>query len=87
LLHDSRESPRLVFGTRPALRGRAYAVEASLAVLRHGFGVLGLTRVFADVDEPNRASISVLEKLGMKATGREIVAGRPLLFYEIASAL
>src|SRR5262249_30791434 len=56
LLHESPESPRLVFGTRPTLRGRAYAVEASLAVLRHAFGALGLPRVFADVDEPNRAS-------------------------------
>jgi RimJ/RimL family protein N-acetyltransferase len=87
LLHDSPKSPRLVFGTRPVLRGRGYAVEASLAVLRHAFGVLGLPRVFADVDEPNRASISVLGKLGMKPTGRESVAGRQLLYYEIASAL
>ena len=49
--------------------------------------MLGLRRVFADVDEPNRASIAVLGKLGMKPTGREIVAGRPLLYYEIVSAL
>jgi len=87
LLNDSPESPRLVFGTRPALRGRGYAVEASLEVLRHAFGVLGLPRVFADVDEPNQASISVLRKIGMKPTGRAIVAGRPLLYYEIACAL
>ncbi len=35
----------------------------------------------------NRASISVLGKLGMKPIGRESVGGRPLLYYEIASAL
>jgi len=87
LLHDSPESPRLVFGTRPALRGRGYAVEASLAVLRHAFGVLDVPRVFADVDEPNRASIAVLGKIGMKRTGRARVAGRPLLYYEISSTL
>jgi len=48
---------------------------------------LGLRRVFADVYEPTHASISVLGKLGMRRTGREIVGGRGLLYYEIASAL
>jgi RimJ/RimL family protein N-acetyltransferase len=39
--------------------------------------------VRADVDEPNLASIRVLEKLGMARTGRRIVNGRPLLDFEI----
>jgi len=37
----------------------------------------------ADVDEPNEASIRVLEKLGMSRTGRRILNERPLLDYEI----
>lgn len=75
--------PSLIFGTRPDHWGRGYASEAVAAVLAHAFGTLGLSRVVADVDEPNAASIRVLEKLGMSRTGRRLVGGRPLLDYEI----
>ncbi|NJL99522.1 MAG: N-acetyltransferase, partial [Synechococcaceae cyanobacterium SM2_3_2] len=44
---------------------------------------LELERVEADVDEPNKASIRVLETLGMSRTRRAIVNERPLLYYEI----
>ncbi|MDQ3252964.1 MAG: GNAT family N-acetyltransferase, partial [Acidobacteriota bacterium] len=74
--------PSLIFGTRPQLWGRGYAVEAARAVLRYACDVLGLRRVVADVDEPNAASIRVLERLGMTRTRRAIVNGRPLLYYE-----
>jgi RimJ/RimL family protein N-acetyltransferase len=47
--------------------------------------VLGLERVEADVDEHNKASIRVLEALGMSRTRRAIVNERPLLYYEIQS--
>jgi [ribosomal protein S5]-alanine N-acetyltransferase len=83
LLDSSPGPPRLVFGTRPQHRGRGYATEAASAVLRHAFDVLGLERVTADVDEPNGASIRVLEKLGLSRSRRAIVDGRPLLYYEI----
>jgi RimJ/RimL family protein N-acetyltransferase len=73
----------LLFGTHPDLRGRGYASEAASAVLSYAFGTLGLRKVRADVDEPNLASIRVLEKLGMARTGRRIVNGRPLLDFEI----
>jgi RimJ/RimL family protein N-acetyltransferase len=39
--------------------------------------------VAADVDEPNQASVRVLDKLGMRRTGRRVVNGRPILDYEI----
>jgi len=42
-----------------------------------------LEKVEADVDEPNKASIRVLEALGMSRTQREIVNEHPLLYYEI----
>ena len=73
----------LMFGTRPDLWGRGYAFQAASAVLAYAFETLGMTRVVADVDEPNFVSIRVLEKLGMSRTGRRIVNGRPLLDYEI----
>jgi RimJ/RimL family protein N-acetyltransferase len=76
-------APNLIFGIRPALWNRGYAREAAARVLRYGFEVVELPRVFADVDEPNAASVRVLEKLGMSRTRRAIVNGRPLIYYEV----
>ncbi len=83
LLHSLQGSPSLIFGTRPQLWGRGYAKESTLSILRYTFDVLGLDRVEADVDEPNKASIRVLEALGMSQIRRAIVNERPLLYYEI----
>lgn len=83
LLQSSEDLPNLIFGTRPELWGRGYATEAASAVLRYAFDVLGIEQVVADVDEPNETSIHVLEKLGMSKTGRAMVNGRPLLYYEL----
>ncbi|MGH9318578.1 MAG: GNAT family N-acetyltransferase, partial [Vicinamibacteria bacterium] len=79
LLPSKDGDPSLVFGTRPDLWGRGYAREAAAAVLRYAFDLLELPRVLADVDEANGASIRVLEKLGMRRTGRGMANGRPLL--------
>ena len=83
LLRSERGEPSLIFGTRPDLWGRGYAFEAASAVVAYALGTLGMTRVVADVDEPNEASIRVLEKLGMRRTGRRVVNDHPLLDYEI----
>jgi RimJ/RimL family protein N-acetyltransferase len=83
LLDFSQEAPSLIFGTNPLLWGRDYAAEAASVVLRYAFDTLKRDRVLADVDEPNAASIRVLEKLGMSPTRRAIVNERPLLYYEI----
>lgn len=83
LLLSSEELPNLIFGTRPQLWGRGYATEAASAVLRYAFDVLSIEQVVADVDEPNKASIRVIERLGMSRTRREIVNERPLLYYQI----
>lgn len=83
LLHSLQGSPSLIFGTQPHLWGRGYTKEATLSILSYTFDVLGLKRVEADVDEPNKASIRVLEALGMSPTRRAIVNERLLLYYEI----
>jgi RimJ/RimL family protein N-acetyltransferase len=83
LLHSLQGSPSLIFGTRPQLWGRGYAKEATLSILHYIFDELGLKKVEADVDEPNKASIQVLEALGMSLTRRAIVNEHPLLYFEI----
>jgi hypothetical protein len=73
----------LIFGTRPDLWGRGYAFQAASAVVAYAFETLSLTRVIADVDEPNTASTRVLEKMGMRRTGRRIVNEHPSSTTEI----
>lgn len=50
--------------------GRGLATEAVAAVIAHGFGAMGLRRIFADVDPDNIASIRLLERLGFALEGR-----------------
>lgn len=44
--------------------GRGLATEGAAAVLDHGFGTVGLQRVWAETMAVNRASRAVLERLG-----------------------
>jgi len=80
--------PRLVYGLLPAWRGRGLATRMARRVVEHAFDEAGETRVGADVDEPNAASVAVLERLGMRRVGRVERGGREagaLLDYEVAA--
>ena len=50
----------------PGHQGQGYATEALNAVLDYLFLSLGKHRVFASVDPRNRASIALLERVGMR---------------------
>jgi RimJ/RimL family protein N-acetyltransferase len=82
LLSSDANAPNLIYGIHPDFGGRGYATEAATAILSYGFNTHALTLIKADVDEPNVASVRVLEKLGMKRTGNAVVKGRPLLYFE-----
>jgi RimJ/RimL family protein N-acetyltransferase len=81
LLHSPSRAPNLVFGVQPGSCGRGVATEIAGAVIRYAFEVLRLPEIAADVDEPNTASVRVLEKLGMSLAKRATVNGRELRFY------
>jgi ribosomal-protein-alanine N-acetyltransferase len=49
--------------------GRGLATEAAWACVRYAFEEVGMERVIAGADEPNTASLRVIEKLGMKFLG------------------
>jgi ribosomal-protein-alanine N-acetyltransferase len=49
--------------------GHGYATEAARAAVAFGFRELGLARVYAQVIADNRASLAVLDKLGMVNEG------------------
>lgn len=51
-------------------RGTGAAEEVCSAILRYGFEELGFSRVTADADPLNRASIRLLEKLGFEEAGK-----------------
>jgi RimJ/RimL family protein N-acetyltransferase len=70
----------LLYGLDPAYWGRGFATEAAAAVLHHAFAA-GLDRVVGRVDEPNRASIAVLERLGMTRVGVEAGVLGPVVRY------
>lgn len=81
-LQSEGKAPNLIYGVHPDFCGKGYATEAAGAVLKYALESLALPLVQADVDEPNVKSVRVLEKLGMKRTGRAIVAGRPLVYFQ-----
>jgi RimJ/RimL family protein N-acetyltransferase len=83
LHHFSERNRRCEIGYALASRhwGQGYATEALEALLDHGFRVLDLNRVEADIDPGNVGSARVLEKLGFRQEGympeRWIVHGEP----------
>ena len=75
---------RLRTGRRVLPWGAGLATESARALLAHGFGALGLQRVTGRVDTPNRASVRVLERLGMEPEGEKLVNGRPTLHFALS---
>jgi len=53
------------YSLAPGWWGKGYATEAARAVLDHALGPFGLPEVLAEVDAGNKASIAVIERLGM----------------------
>lgn len=63
---EGMEEPELAYELTRKAWGRGIATEAARACLRYAFEEAGLERVIAGADAPNAASLSVIEKLGMK---------------------
>jgi [ribosomal protein S5]-alanine N-acetyltransferase len=82
LLSSEDGPPNLIYGVSPDSCGRGYATEAARAVLDYALTTLGLASVKADVDEPNAASVRVLEKLGMRRVGVGAGACGRLIYFE-----
>jgi ribosomal-protein-alanine N-acetyltransferase len=78
---DGFEEWELSYGFRRDRWGRGYATEAGEACVRHGFDVLGVQKIVADVDPENAASAHVPEKLGFRHMDE--VKGK--LFYELTA--
>ena len=64
----------IIYCLLPELWGRGLATEAAEACLRFAFEEVRLERVMAGADEPNAASLRIIEKLGMRFVGRILPA-------------
>ena len=63
--------------------GRGYASEAASAAIRFGFESIGLAQIIGLVHRDNIASISVLEKCGLRFSDRVTLWGMELSRYRI----
>ena len=75
--------PQLLYALDPSWWHRGAATEASAAVTDYAFDVLGMTELLASTDPPNRASIRVMERLGMRFLEAARAGGLPIVFYRI----
>lgn len=68
---EGHQGPAVEIGWRllPAVQGQGYAREAAEIALAHGFGPLGLDRVFAFTAPQNTASWGLMLRLGMTRIG------------------
>lgn len=86
-LEQEHQKAEIGFWLLPEHWGKGYVPEAAAAVLKYGFGQLGLNRIEAIVEGGNQGSEKVLQKLGFTHEGtlreREIKNGRfvDLLYY------
>lgn len=64
-----RNQNEVFYGIQKDYWGNGYATEAGWAMLKYGFGNLGLDRIIGAVHTGNEGSINVLEKIGLKRIG------------------
>ncbi len=75
---------QLLYGLLPAYWSRGFATEAARAMIEFGFKELAFDRITASADEPNAASIKVLDKVGMVFDRRETINDSITVFYSIS---
>ena len=68
---DDLHTVEIGYSVLPAFQGRGYATEAARALVAWGFAQPGVRRIVANCRADNGASIRVLEKAGMRQTGRD----------------
>lgn len=58
------------YGFLPEFWGQGYAFESAAAVMRYGREQLGFKRIVAVVSPGNTSSVKLLQKLGMRQSGK-----------------
>ncbi len=68
---DALQTAEIGYSVLPAFQGRGYASAAAQALVAWGFGQPGVRRIVANCRFDNAGSIRVLEKAGLRQTGRD----------------
>ena len=75
------DEPQLLYALREAYTGHGYATEIARALIDYARTQAGFGEITAAVDEPNRASVRVLEKVGFVPAGEAPgLFGKTLLY-------
>jgi ribosomal-protein-alanine N-acetyltransferase len=80
---DDTPDIELLYGLLPDYWGQGLATEAAHAALAYGFDAALFTQVYVRTDVPNRASVRVMERLGMKFERETRLAARPTVIYSL----
>lgn len=62
---------------------KGYATESATACLQYGFEVLKLNRIIGRAMEENKASIKVLEKIGLQFEKKSLLDNKQAVIYKI----
>jgi len=80
---DDSPDIELLYGLLPDYWGLGLATEAARAALEYGFDAARFTRIYARTDVPNRASVRVMERLGMEFEKETHLDARPTFIYSL----
>jgi len=73
--------PQLLYAILTPFGKKGYATEAARAVMDFAFMSLGWTYLIAATDPPNRSSMAVARRLGMRLWKEKTDSGRKTIFY------
>lgn len=76
---------QLLYGLLSQYWGQGFATEMSQAMVNYGFQEYNFKTIYASTDLDNKASLSVLERLGMKYIKQENIDGKETTFYQLES--
>ena len=79
----SEPQPQLLYALLPQYQQQGFATEASQRIVHYAFDELGYAYVEASCDEPNVASVRVMERLGMWRLKEERTADKALVWYRL----
>jgi ribosomal-protein-alanine N-acetyltransferase len=80
---SSEPAVEILYGVAAKHCNQGLAREAAWAVLKYAFDETALEEIYAGADPPNRASIRVMEKMGMSFARRTTVHGLEAIHYSI----
>ncbi|MFI9052032.1 GNAT family N-acetyltransferase [Streptomyces sp. NPDC053427] len=63
---DVVEGHEIIYALAPAAWGCGLGTEVAEAIVAYGFEILGLTKVYATVAAPNKASLTLLDGIGFE---------------------